>query len=739
MAAGYAAMVKLSQITNEMVKLSRAMYAHIRAETAATAAPFSLTSSLTTKTILERFYLVMEQLKKEADRIYNEEASPLIMHLEHNRRKSRKTQPAYDMATDVKTAKEGLDEAYRSVQKYRKMSEFQQARARSEQTVEKMNQQVDEVAKKYPFIDEGALPEFKYSRNPNYDGINRDLSGKLQDLADRYNAEEFKALAMQMFADLLTDEDSRLQFNVRSSDDLVRLRGIAEEFIPRVAQELSTKRPQSTNPFDLPVVGPGDQERESSAAVSAGDRDWIGEDNPEQHSDTRHHAEDFLRTARLYAAQVEETQQGSVTVSQLLEELNRVKEENHQYRVAARANEVTVEGLQRKAAAHVAKAEDLQERIDELEAKVAAISESLDASQAELEAARISHETSSGTVAENFEKLKQMVIGRSQKIEKDNASIVDELYELARSVPDQAKFDKFSQRMVQLHKEQVDFLDFLKKELEKAAEHHKHNSEEVTGLIAKASVQVDLANARLREVQEKLDDMREQVVTLTRDLEDARATIRDLQAQIAAMNPPPPSQDQSQEATSKESHLTFRAKGGSSVEVDSVLTDPIDNITRTRNLIKIIETTLKEVEAKEGSENKRKYLRDLVDQLKAHNKTKMSDDQFKKYLKSALGIACQNRSGRGRKKETNTGHKMIELINNEEKYPNIRTVIPGTGKIDFKNDILKGFLKIEAKYLESSRIESANLRSGNDKGNLFYAEFAAADQPSSGHAREASL
>ncbi|APS82889.1 hypothetical protein AVM71_06260 [Piscirickettsia salmonis] len=716
-------MLQLAQISADIARLAHYMNAHIRTESASSAAPFAFSTSDTTTAVRKRCYEMMAHLKSKADQIYQQDAQPLISHLDGAGQIDglMRPQATYSLAEKLYKFKKDLDQAYQDVKKYEDPDHFNVARDQSSASIQKLEQEVSAVAQKYG-IREEQLTKQPFVPRTDYKDINAALAAHVQNLLKHFSRKEFAPLAQSIFGNLVSYKDKQFTFDIQRDADLIRLEALAEKFIQQLESgHVRPKKTRATHPGAMlgSVSGPDlafsyiPQTSEDPKVRAQSIRDHF-----------REHTKGFRESTQRYAEQAKQREDGKIAGADTLEEMARLRTLALTQHVAATAAKNGFREIGKELGKANSTIDQLketnkqsQETIKETEERVRNAKKETSAIHTKLEQAQEVIQRQNAEKRQDFQDLKSEITEYCERLKDNNQSLIKRLGALARSIPDQKEFEELRDDFTSQHKKQVAFLDGLIVKLSAKVEIYQENSKEVTKLISDANKQVACANTALEGVEQTLDKIRKELKLTFSQLEEAHKKIKTAQAINTNQA------DQISELTAQLTLLTQPKAEEFQLKVVDTTLSRGDNMKRTGDLFEIVVKALKENQKLNGT-NKGKILELLRDDLQKHKENLMSDSDFKMMLKQVLGVACQHRGSDGgfAKNATTTGNFVINLI---EADSLIRAVIDPnntTKKLDFERDILRGFLGVNDKKLRQDRTTETNLHH-ETKGNIFHAAF----------------
>ncbi|MGJ3493213.1 chromosome segregation protein SMC [Piscirickettsia salmonis] len=745
-ARGYVAILQLTQISADIARLAHYMTAHIRTESASSAAPFAFNTSDATIAARKRCYEMMAYLKNKADKIYQKNAQPLIDHLADVGQVDGLMSPqaAYTLADKVKKFKKGMDNAYKQIEKYNTLNQFEKSREQSHASIQKLEQEVSTVAQKYG-VREKELTTLPSSID--CEKINAELTAHIQSLLKHFASKSFIPRAQRTFGSLVSCEDRQVTFDIQSDADLIRLEALAEDFIQQLESgDVAQKKPRPTT---RPSAMLGSV---SSPDLTFGYMPKTSED-PKVRAQRirdlfREHTKGFRESTQRYAAEAKPREETKITAAATQEEIARLNAkifgletdntrkqgviDDTKKRLDESVSEV--DQIQKSLGAQISEMQEdfdsrfgqMKEDLDEAQQKIKKTNDSLSSAQEDLEKTKAAHQRESDQVKRSFKYLESLVNAQSKKVSENNRKLKLDLNDLAHSIKEDSLFESLREKMMDHHQEETDFLKQLIVEFRAAAESCAKDSEDVRELIDKANGQVERAKETLEDVKQEIADLRQKVKETEEqanlrlkkmeeshksEVDEFKATIKDLQDKLGLANQP-----KAEELQPKAEELQLKV-------ADTTLSRG-DNIKRTGDLFEIVVKALEKSEKNLAGTNKGKILELLRDDLKGLKDDLLSDIDFKVMLKQVLGVACQHRGSDGgfAKNATTTGNFVINLI---EADSLIRAVIDPnntTKKLDFERDILRGFLGVNDKKLRQDRTTTANLRN-ETKGNIFHAAF----------------
>ncbi|OAJ34400.1 hypothetical protein [Piscirickettsia salmonis] len=732
LAHGYVAMLQLAQISADIARLAHYMNVHIRTESASSAAPFAFSTSSSSIATRKRCYEMMEHLKDKADDIYRKNAGPLIDHLQRTSVIDGiiRPQAAYTLAGKLGKFKGELDNAYKQVQQYNKLDQFEKSREQSQESIQKLEQEVSAVAKKYGIREKQltALPS-----RIDYKDINAELTAHIQGLLKRFSSKSFIPLAQGTFGSLVSCEGRQITFDIQSDADLIRLEALAEEFIQQL--ESGNVKPKTIRPV-LPsamlgsVSGPDlafgymPQTSESPKARAQRIRDQLEE-----------HKKGFRESTQRYATEAKPREETKITAAATQEEIARLNAKIFRLETANTRKQGVIDDTKKRLHESTselgqineslgAKISEMEEKDKQIQALIDESSESAEQAQKKLSDAEATitkveeaREEDRARMKRHFESLQSKVDRLSKHLETRSLSILAELTALAGAIADRTTFNTFRDKYRDEHQRQIDSLKEFTHELKEMAKYYQESSEHVDELIENANLQIRQAKQTLSDLEKKLEDAYQKIQELSTQLAELNGVNKGLESANKELEA---KLKTTQEQLKDKSTLATQPKAANTTAALS----PSDNTRRTGNLFEIVVKALEKSEKNLAGTNKGKILELLRDDLQKHKENFMSDSDFKVMLKQVLGVACQHRGSDGgfAKNATTTGNFVINLI---EADSLIRAVInPNntTKKLDFERDILKGFLGVEDKKLRQDRTTTANLRN-ETKGNIFHAAF----------------
>ncbi|QGN94676.1 ATPase involved in DNA repair [Piscirickettsia salmonis] len=713
-ARGYVAMLQLAQISADIARLAHYMNVHIRTESASSAAPFAFSTSDTTTAVRKRCYETMALLKKKADEIYQQDAQPLISHLDSAGQVDglMRPQATYSLAEKLHKFKEALNDAYKDVKKYEDPDHFNVARDQSSASIHKLEQEVAAVAQKYG-IGEEQLTKQPFVPRTDYKDINAALAAHVQNLLKHFSRKEFAPLAQSIFGNLVSYKDKQFTFDIQYDADLIKLEALAEKFIQQLESgHVKPKKTRATHPGAMlgSVSGPD---------LAFGYIPQTSEDPKDRaqriRDHFREHTKGFRESTQRYAEQAKQREDGKIARADTLEEMARLRTLALTQHVAATAAKNGFREIGKELDEANSTIDQLKKSGETMKVDLTTAQDKLATSETLLGQAQDAMQKKDVQIRHSFEYLEGLVIEHSKQLEENNQILMEDLRAMANSVPDKEEFKRIRNRQTARHQQQVDFLEKLLVEFRAAAKICLKDSEQVTQLIGNAKEQLVCARAVLSSAERELEKLRKVFESLSAQYEALKA---DSEAKAEA---------QADRITELEDKLASETQPKSEElqrkEVNTALS-PSDNTRRTGNLFEIVVKALEKSEKNLAGTNKGKILELLRDDLQTLKEDFMSDSDFKMMLKQVLGVACQHRGSDGgfAKNATTTGNFVINLI---EADSLIRAVIDPSNtkkKLDFERDILRGFLGVNDKKLRQDRTTEANLHN-ETKGNIFHAAF----------------
>ncbi|QGP54087.1 ATPase involved in DNA repair [Piscirickettsia salmonis] len=720
-ARGYVAMLQLAQISADIARLAHYMNVHIRTESASSAAPFAFSTSGSSIATRKRCYEMMELLKDKADKIYQKKAKPLIVLLHRTSVIDGiiRPQAAYTLAGKLGNFKKELDNAYGEVKKYNTLDQFEKSREQSQESIQKLEQEVSAVAQKYR-VDEEKLTQLPFVPDRDYKEINDKLTAHVESLSTHFSSEEFIRLAQGVFGGLVSCKGRQVTFDIQRDADLIRLEALAEDFIEQLEV---AKKSRPTHPSAMlgSVSGPDlafgympSQESEDPQAL----------DKRLQKRKKR-----FRESTQRYAAEAKPREETKAAAAAAQEKIARLTQDNHKLLAAATVAKNGFDKIGKKLGEAKSEIDQLretdkqsQETIKEAEEHVSNAKKETSAIKAQLDQAQEAIQKQNDEKRQDFQDLQSEITVYSKILEANNKSLMKRLNALAISIPDQKKFEELRDDFTSQYKKQLAFLNGLIVKLDAKAQTYQENSEEIAKIIADANKQVALAETTLLGIEQALDELREQLKSRSSQLEDANKTIEtqadqisELTAQLTLLTQP-----KAEELQPKAEELQPKAEEPQLKAVNPALSRD-ENTYRTRSLLKILNNALGNLQnspKKNILEILRNDLQEVVDK-----KEVIADSDFKRHLQQILGAACQHRGLNAFKAKdaTTTGNYILEQI---EQDTCLLKVVTGreSGGLDFQTDVLKRFLGVEGKALNKGSRNPFYDKFVGDKGQFVQPE-----------------